>query len=110
MLVKAKGPLQSITASRLLDGRAVWLGDGDGWVERVEAAAVFSGEAIAAALSVGKEAERTQQVVDVYPIDVEVVDGRTRPLHMRERMKALGPSVRPDLGLQATLLSSPTAA
>ncbi|QJE72220.1 DUF2849 domain-containing protein [Aerophototrophica crusticola] len=101
MLVKAKGPLQSIAANRLTDGVAVWLGNGGRWVERVGDAAVFQGPGIEAALAEAAAAVKAQLVVDTYPIDVEVRDGETVPLHMRERMKALGPSVRPDLGKQA---------
>ena len=106
MLVKAKGKQQSITANRLLDGIAVWLGPDGGWVEEVGEAAIFEGPAIEAALAVAKRDVAARLVVDVYPLDVERVDGRTRPLHLRERMKALGPSVRPDLGKQAELPST----
>lgn len=101
MLVKAKGPLQSIAGNRLTDGVAVWLGSGGRWVERVGEAAVFQGAQIEAALAEAAAAVKAQLVVDTYPIDVDVRDGETVPTHMRERMKALGPSVRPDLGKQA---------
>lgn len=102
MLVKAKGSLQSIAASRLLDGEAVWLGAGNVWVERVADAATFEGDAIAAALSFGKAQEKSQVVVDVYPLDVEITLEGTRPTHLRERLKGIGPTVRRDLGKQAT--------
>lgn len=102
MLVKAKGAQQSITASRLIDGVAVWLGAGNQWVERVADAAIFEGEAIAQALDSAKADEKRQIVVDVYPLDVEATADGTRPLHIRERMKAIGPSVRRDLGKQVT--------
>ncbi len=102
MLVKAKGTLQSVTGSRLLDGEAVWLGAGNIWVEDVAAAAVFEGaEAIAEALAFAKAEEKRQVVVDVYPLDVEVTEAGTRPTHLRERLKAIGPTVRRDLGKQA---------
>ena len=71
MLVKAKGTQQSISASRLRDGEAVWLGAGNVWVERVADAAMFEGaEAIAAALAFAKDEEKRQVVVDCYPLDV----------------------------------------
>lgn len=107
MLVKAKGKQQSITANRLRDGVAVWLADDLAWVERVDDAAVFEGDAIAAALEAAKRDVTALKVVDVYPLDVARIDGRTVPLHVRERMKALGPSVRPDLGKQAEPRSTP---
>lgn len=101
MLVKAKGPLQSITASRLTDGIAVWLGPDGSWIESVTEAAAFSGPAIAEALAAAQADVAARAVVDAYPLDVAVEDGRTVPVHVRERMKALGPSVRTDLGKQA---------
>lgn len=101
MLVKARGPLQSVSASRLRDGEAVWLGAGNVWVERVADAAVFEGEAIAGALAFARTEEKAQVVVDVYPLDVEVTPEGTRPTHLRERLKAIGPTVRRDLGKQA---------
>lgn len=102
MLVKARSTLQSITANRLLDGEAVWLGAGNVWVEDVAQAAAFDGaEAIAQALDFAKAAEKRQEVVDVYPLDVEITAAGTRPTHLRERLKAVGPTVRPDLGKQA---------
>lgn len=101
MLVKAKGTQQSIAASRLLDGEAVWLGAGNVWVEDVALAAVFEGDAIVQALDFAKAEEKRQLVVDVYPLDVEITDQGTRPTHLRERLKAIGPTVRRDLGKQA---------
>ncbi|MFV3126294.1 DUF2849 domain-containing protein [Niveispirillum sp. KHB5.9] len=102
MLVKAKGARQSVAASRLLDGEAVWLGAGNAWVERVAEAAVFDGaDAIAEALAFAKAEEKRQVVVDVYPLDVEVTEEGTRPTHLRERLKGIGPTVRRDLGKQA---------
>ena len=43
-----------------------------------------------------------RKVVDPYLVDVEIAaDGRSRPRHYREALRALGPSMRPDLGKQA---------
>lgn len=101
MLVKAKGPVQAVSASRLTDGVAVWLGPDHAWVEDVTQAGAFTGEAIAQALDRARADVAVGLVVDVYPLDVRVEDGRTIPVHVRERMKALGPSVRPDLAVPA---------
>ncbi|ACI99565.1 DUF2849 domain-containing protein [Rhodospirillum centenum] len=101
MLVKAKGDLQAVSASRLRDGVAVWLSAGHRWMEDVADAGAFTGAALQQALAVAQADSAAGLVVDVYPLDVAVADGRTRPLHVRERMKARGPSVRPDLGKQA---------
>jgi hypothetical protein len=98
MLAKAKGDLQAISASRLRDGTAVWWDNRGRWVENVGNAAVLSGEAIAAGLAAAKADIDRQVVVDVYPLDVRVVSGRPEPVHVRERIKALGPSVGTDFG------------
>lgn len=102
MLVKAKSELQAIAANRLLDGTAVWLGADHRWVEDVGLAGRFHGAEIERALDAARRDVTALRVVDVYPLDVVEVEGRTVPTHSRERMKALGPSVRPDLGKQAT--------
>ncbi len=42
------------------------------------------------------------KVVDPYLVAVEIAaEGAPRPRHYREALRALGPSVRPDLGKQA---------
>lgn len=101
MLVKARGPVQAVSANRLSDGIAVWLDADHRWVERVDDAGRFEGDAIARALDAAKADMTARLVVDVYPLDVREEAGRTVPTHVRERMKALGPSIRPDLGKQA---------
>jgi hypothetical protein len=111
MQIKAKSTLQSIAASRLHDGVAVWLGHSGRWVESVADAAAHSRETVAGLLEQIKAGDRQQQFVDPYAIDVEVRSGVTIPLHIRERMKGIGPSVRIDLGKQAERpLLSATAA
>ena len=94
--------LKVLTANRLSDGIAVWLGaDGD-WHEKMEEAFVARHEA---ALTGLEDAERVaafdNQVVDVALVDVEERDGRLHPLRLRERIRAAGPTVRVDLGKQA---------
>ena len=42
---------------------------------------------------VGKAAEAANHVTGSYVIDVERSDGRVSPLHIRERIRALGPTV-----------------
>lgn len=94
---------KAITANRLRDGTVVFLGPDAGWVEALDDAALFEDAAAAeAALAAAKaQAERDRFGVDVYAFDVELVDGRRRPVKTRERIRALGPSVRTDLGKQA---------
>jgi hypothetical protein len=42
-------------------------------------------------------------VVDVNLIDVTVVDGLVEPVRLREKIRAAGPTIRTDLGKQASL-------
>lgn len=95
-------PLKAITANRLRDGAVVWFGPGDAWVERVADASVF--EAADDLDAAGERAQRfvgQRVVVDVYPIEVALTANGPEPLRLRERLRALGPSVRLDLGKQA---------
>lgn len=91
-----------ITANRLDDGEVVWLATGNGWVETLEGARIFeTAETLAAGLEQGAGAAAAQIVVDVYACAVERVDGRIVPTRFRERIRALGPTVRRDLGKQS---------
>lgn len=98
--------LKAITANRLRDGAVVWLGQSGDWTERLSGAALFEGPAADAALSSAAQAERDNIVVAIYAVDLEIRDGAPVPLRTRERLRALGPSVRPDLGYQADITSS----
>ncbi len=96
------GSLKAITANRLRDGVVVFLGPGAVWVESFADAALFAGPDADPALAAAKgQAEREQFGVDIYAFDVEEENGVTVPVKMRERIRALGPSVRTDLGKQA---------
>ena len=93
--------LKAVTANRLSDGSVVWLGPKGTWVEQIAAAALFPAEEAEAALAQGKAAVAACYLVDPYLIDVVREGGRVRPLRYREVLRALGPSVRLDLGKQA---------
>ena len=94
--------LKAVTANRLADGLVVYLGN-DGWVETIAAARSVDGKEAAAALLAEAEPDVAAcRVVGPYVIDV--VPGRDGTLHAtseRERIRALGPTTRPDLGKQA---------
>jgi len=96
--------LKAITANRLRDGAVVWLGPQGDWVERVELAAAFDDVAAKAALADAERSVTANVVVGVYAFEVEVVDGATKPLRQRERIRAQGPSIRTDVGKQADAL------
>jgi hypothetical protein len=93
--------MKIMTANRLFDGEPVWYAHGV-WVETIEAAEIAADKPDEALLeAAGKQALAANQVVDVELIDIESVDGGIRPVRLRERIRAAGPTVRNDLGKQA---------
>ena len=98
-MAQASEGAKVVSANRLDTGEVVWLGEGDLWVERVAAATLLRGSAAEAALARAKTAVADGVVVDPYLVDVDEAGGG--PLRPRERIRARGPSVRPDLGVQA---------
>jgi hypothetical protein len=90
-----------MTANRLLDGEVVFLG-AHGWIETIDAATVaVTPEGSKALDALGRQAMAVNEVVDAYLIEVAQEEGRLRPVKLREYLRTLGPSVRPDLGKQA---------
>ena len=89
---------QIVVASRLSDGRVVFLATGEQWVEDLQlgalAASKDEGERL---LQTGRKAEGGNQVVEAYLITVETIDGKRRPTDWRESIRASGPTVRTDL-------------
>jgi hypothetical protein len=93
---------QAITANRLSDGEVVFLTRSGQWSPSVdEAALALEPDATKALEARGREAEAANIVTGAYLFDAERRDGRVRALHIRERIRTLGPTVRPDLGKQA---------
>jgi len=90
-----------ITANDLKTGLVVYQAVDGGWAESVQAAEILADEAaLADGLSRAKVAEDNQLVVGVYEINVEAVDGETRPTRYRERLRAHGPSTHPEFSRQ----------
>ncbi len=82
------------TANRLSDGAVVFLTRAAKWSEYIDNAVVAVEPQAAAALGEhGKQAEAANHVTGSYVIDVERRDGRVLPLQIRERIRALGPTV-----------------
>lgn len=93
---------QLVTANRLRDGIAVFLTRGGEWSEAIDEAVLAVEPQAAAALEArAREDEKKTIVTGSYLVDAERLDGRVRAAHIRERMRALGPTVRLDLGKQA---------
>ncbi|WP_026381700.1 DUF2849 domain-containing protein [Afifella pfennigii] len=90
-----------LTANRLADGAVVWLGETGAWVEAIEAARHFGAHDIDAAHVSAAEAVAAGLVVDPDAIEVVVGPQGIVPVRLREKIRALGPTIRPDLGKKA---------
>ncbi len=91
--------MKAVTANRLDDGAVVYLGDDDQWTPHLCAAARFDNADAAPVLAAAKS--RTAEITDAYLIEI---DGEGAPAGretLRETIRTSGPTVRPDLGLQA---------
>lgn len=93
---------QVVTANRLRDGVVVFLGPRDRWVERLDEAQVLESSAAAeTALEHARADERINLVLDLYVFEVIRTSHGVRATHLREAIRAAGPSVRLDHGKQA---------
>jgi Protein of unknown function (DUF2849) len=77
-----------LTGNDLASGDVVWW-DGKGWSRRVEEAVMIDGDG-AAIIASESAAERVNAAYAV-----EAVDGL--PVHIKDRVRAAGPTVRADL-------------
>ena len=94
--------MKILTGNDLRNGRVVWW-DGQGWSIHVEDAADV-GDAAETLLASETAACR---VNGGYAIDAEPDSaGGVRPAHIKDRVRAYGPTVRPDLTLKP---ADPTA-
>lgn len=92
-----------VTANHLAAGDVVFLAE-NGWTPLVDRAVVAEDEATLAEIEArAQAAEAANIVVAPYTVDVRREGSRIVPLHYREVMRTKGPTVRPDLGHQATL-------
>jgi hypothetical protein len=88
--------MKILTGNDLKTGAVIWWTGAD-WSLHVEDAA-----------DVGERGEQILAVEDAacrvnggYVIDAEAsADGKVRPAHIKDRIRALGPTVRPDLTLK----------
>ena len=86
--------LQILTANRLTDGVVVWY-DVDGhWSESIARSQIARNKEDAERLeAIGKQAFAANIVLDVNLIDIEENNGFIRPLRLRERIRAEGPTI-----------------
>ena len=91
-----------LTANHLLSGEAVFLTEGELWSPHIDdALAVEDSDGKAWLEAAGARSVAAQVVVEPYLIDVEAQGPSLVPVRFRERLRTLGPTVRPDLGKQA---------
>ncbi|MGH1351564.1 MAG: DUF2849 domain-containing protein [Methyloligellaceae bacterium] len=99
MAVKLKKGLPKIvTANDLKNGLAVFLKADGSWTGDVnQSAVVTSDEDMDNLLKKGEEAEAANIVIGPYLVDIEQDGDKIKPVHLREYMRATGPSVREDI-------------
>lgn len=87
--------MKLVTGNDLATGDVIWW-TGSGWSRHIEEAADAGdrGEAIA------HEEEAARRVNTPYVIAATVTADGPRPAHIKDRIRALGPTVRPDLTLK----------
>ncbi|NKE74229.1 DUF2849 domain-containing protein [Ochrobactrum intermedium] len=89
-------PQSILTANRLTDGVVVWLDATQSWTERLDSAFILDDVAVPSVLDTLQQRD-VNLAVDIRAISVDVVDDRPVPQARRERLRGVGPSVRPDL-------------
>ena len=90
-----------LTGNNLETGDVVWW-SGSGWSRHVaDAVFVEEGEGPDCAAGIMHREMASRAVNGAYEIEAEEGPDGPVPSHMKERMRAKGPSVRPDLGVQA---------
>lgn len=87
--------MKIVTGNDLKTGAVIWW-TGQGWSLHVDDA-VDIGEHAENLIATESAARR---VVDGQVIDATVTDEGVRPAHIKDRIRALGPTVRPDLTLK----------
>lgn len=98
MAKEAKEVRQVITANRLLDGAVVYYTADRTWALNLTDAQSFSSEAAAtAAVAQITSAGARAPVIDVAAIEL-ALEADHAPTRLRERIRAVGPTVRADLG------------
>lgn len=90
-----------VTGNDLASGDVIWW-TGEGWSRQVDDAVDVGhdGEAVI------ERESAARRVNAAYLIEAVQEGQRVRPAHIKDRIRAIGPTVRPDLGLKP---ADPTA-
>ena len=87
--------MKILTGNDLKSGAVTWW-DGQGWSLHVEASADVGDHAE----TIIATEQAARRVVGAYVIDGERSSEGIRPAHIKDRIRAVGPTVRPDLSLK----------
>ncbi|QPC99415.1 MULTISPECIES: DUF2849 domain-containing protein [Qipengyuania] len=87
--------MRLLTGNDLKTGAVVWWTGVDWSIHVEDAVNVAANED-----EIARREEATRRVNAPYAIDAEMRNGHPRPLHIKDRVRALGPTVRPDLTLK----------
>ena len=94
-----------MTANHLIDGDAVYLTNQNEWSDKITDAAIANGDAELEALNAqGLAALKGNIVVDPHAVPVRVEDEIPVPTHVKERIRAKGPTTHLHLGKQSELI------
>ena len=86
-------PRQAVTANRLRDGAPVYFVGEGRWSPSIDDAAHVPAEAAENLLVEAQASPAPLPVVAPYLIDAVFEDGELRPVSLRERIRAFGPTV-----------------
>jgi len=101
--INKKARFHSLTANRLLDGEPVYMTGDHGWSEVLEDAVIADGKDEGEKLlTVAAQAVTDRLVVNPYLFDVDADGDKPKPISVREQIRAAGPTVRLELGKQAS--------
>ena len=96
-------PAKAVTANRLNDGEVVYLDATGNWAESLEESKFVTEKGEAAdPLALGERSVAERVVLDPYLFDVTIENDVVTPVKKREYIRANGPTVRLDLGKQAS--------
>jgi hypothetical protein len=86
--------VRAVTGNRLADGRVVYLAPDDTWTERIACALLLEADDAEPVLAAAKT--RVREIANAYLIDADA-NGAAGREALREGIRAMGPTVRPDL-------------
>ncbi len=95
---------QVISANRLSDGIVVFRASNGAWVEQLRDAEILPDSvAVKAALDLVELDIKANHVIEVAAFDVAVKGDHVEPVHLRDKIRAKGPTIHPGHGKQAAL-------